>query len=147
MFVYVGVLIALVQGGLVRRLAPRAGERRLVQGGSLVVIASFAALAFAASVPALYTALGLMAAGSACLMPCLSSLVSRYAPSARQGLALGTFRSLGALARAVGPALGGTIYWRVGSQGPYLFGAALLLLPLVLSLGLPAPPTPASERP
>jgi len=30
MFVYVGVLIALVQGGLVRRLAPRAGERRLV---------------------------------------------------------------------------------------------------------------------
>jgi MFS family permease len=146
MFVTIGILIALVQGGLVRRLAPRLGERALVKGGSAAVIASFALLAYASSVPALYAALGLMAVGSAFLMPCLSSLVSRYAPVARQGLALGTFRSLGALARAVGPALGGTLYWRLGSPAPYWFGAALLVLPLFLSLGLPAPPTPPAAR-
>jgi MFS family permease len=146
MFVYIGLLIAFVQGGLVRRFAPRVGERRLVAGGSAAVIASFAALAYASSVPALYAALGLMAIGSAFLMPCLSSLVSRYAPRGRQGLALGTFRSLGALARAIGPALGGAIYWRLGSQAPYLSGAALLVLPLFLSLGLPAPASPPPPR-
>ena len=63
MFVYVGVLIALVQGGLVRRLAPRAGERRLVRAARLVVIAELRRPGLRRRVPALYTALGLMAAG------------------------------------------------------------------------------------
>jgi MFS family permease len=139
MFVYVGLLIALVQGGLVRRLGPRLGELRLVRGGLVLVAVSLAVLAFAGTQPLLYLALGLMAVGSAFVIPCLSSLVSRYAPTDRQGQALGTFRSLGALARAVGPALGGVLYWQLTSRGPYLVGAVLLLLPLFLVLGLARP--------
>jgi MFS family permease len=139
MFVYVGLLIALVQGGLVRRLGPRLGELRLVRGGLVLVAVSLAVLAFAGTQPLLYLALGLMAVGSAFVIPCLSSLVSRYAPTDRQGQALGTFRSLGAHARAVGPALGGVLYWQLTSRGPYLVGAVLLLLPLFLVLGLARP--------
>lgn len=139
MFVFVGLLIALVQGGLVRRLAPRVGERKLVRLGVGLVVPSFALIAWAPSAAALYLGLTPMAVGSAFAMPCLSALVSRYTPPERQGQAQGTFRALGSLARAVGPFLGGALYWRLGTAAPFWGGALLLLVPLGLALGLPEP--------
>lgn len=140
MFVFVGLVIALVQGGLVRRMAPRVGEKKLVLLGLFLMLPSFALIAAASSTAVLYLGLFPMAVGSALAMPCLSSLVSRYAPSEKQGLAQGTFRSLGSLARAIGPFLGGVLFWKLGSGSPFLIGAAFLLLPLGLALSLPAPP-------
>jgi MFS family permease len=87
----------------------------------------------------LYLGLGLMAFGSALVTPSLSSLVSLYAPSDRQGSVLGVFRSLGSLARAVGPLVACVIYWRFDSRAPYLAGGAVLLMPLFLSVFLPVP--------
>ena len=73
------------------------------------------------------------------MTPSLSSLVSLLAPTDRQGEILGIFRSLGALARAIGPIIACVVYWRYGSETPYVAGAILLLLPLLLVLGLPRP--------
>jgi len=139
MFVYVGVIIALVQGGLLRRLAPRFGDKPLGLFGVFVVAPGFALIGAATGGGMLYFGLACMAVGSALVMPTLSALTSRYAPAEHQGRALGTLRSAGALARSLGPALGGALYWNLGSQGPYYLGAAFLILPLVLGLGLPAP--------
>ena len=50
-----------------------------------------------------YLGLGFLAVGSALATPCLTALVSLYTPADRQGEVLGTFRSLGALSRAVAP--------------------------------------------
>lgn len=147
MFVFVGLVIALVQGGAIRRLAPRHGERRLTQVGLALLVPGFLAVGLAGGLLALYLGLFLMAVGSALAMPSLSSLVSRYAPADVQGLVLGTFRSMGAMARAVGPALGGLVYWAAGSAAPYLAGAVLLLLPLGLALGLPPVPRDPGETP
>jgi len=142
MFVYVGLVIAFVQGGLVRRLVPRVGERKLSLMGVLLTIPGFVLIGQAGGTGALYAGLSFMAVGSAFVMPCLSSLVSRYTPADRQGLSLGAFRSLGALSRAVGPILGGLCYWRFGSAMPYLVGALFLVLPVLLSRGLPPVPEP-----
>jgi len=151
MFVFVGVLIALVQGGAVRRLAPRLGDRRLALVGLVLVVPGFGLVGGARTQGMLYAGLAAMAVGSAFVMPCLSSLVSRYAPPQRQGLALGTFRSLGALSRSIGPALGGVVYWSLGSAAPYFLGAGFMLLPLGVALGLPLPrdgkPEGASQGP
>jgi MFS family permease len=144
MFVYVGLVIAFVNGGLVRRLAPRLGEKRLTLAGLGLLIPGFLFIGLAGGSLQLYAGLTCMALGSALAMPCLSSLASRYAPPERQGLAMGAFRSLGSLSRAVGPALGGLLYWRLGSAAPYYAGALLLLLPLFLSAGLP--PVPAAAE-
>ena len=38
LFLYIGVLIALVQGGIVRRLGPKYGERRLATVGLIMVV-------------------------------------------------------------------------------------------------------------
>jgi MFS family permease len=143
MFVFAGILIALVQGGVVRRMAPRLGEKRLTLTGLALLLPGFFAIGAAGSELMLFTGIAFMAVGSALAMPCMSSLVSRYAPSDRHGLALGTFRSLGALARALGPVAGGVLYWQLGSAAPYWAGAAFLVLPLALAVGLP--PVPAAE--
>jgi MFS family permease len=140
MFVFAGLVIALVQGGLVRRLVPRVGERRVARSGLLTLIPGFIALGAARSAGMLYCGLFLMALGSALSMPALSSLASRYAPGDRQGLALGTNRSLGALARAVGPLVSCLLYWKIGSGASYWIGAALLLWPFALCFLLPSVP-------
>lgn len=140
MFVFVGLLIAFVQGGAIRRMVPRVGERRLALTGFALTLPGFLLVGFTQSSPVLYTGLFFLASGSACVMPCLSSLVSRYTPADSQGLSLGVFRSMGSLARAVSPLAGGLMFWSLGSRAPYLVGAVLLLLPWILVRGLPLTP-------
>jgi MFS family permease len=145
MFVFVGLLIALVNGGVVRRRGPRQGEKRGVVVGRAVLVPGMVLIGSARWEPLFYAGLACMAVGSALIMPCLSALASRYAPPERQGLALGGFRSLASLARAVGPVAGGVLYWSLGSAAPYYAGAAFLLLPLALAAGLPPVPHAAEE--
>jgi len=146
MFVFVGLLMVAVQGGAIRHLVPRLGERRLGLAGMALTPPGLLLVGAAGSSLTLYLGLTLLALGSALVMPCYSSLVSRYCPEERQGLALGIFRSLGSAARAVGPLLGGILYWRFGSWGPYYVGAVVILVPLALSLGLPPVPGEAAPR-
>lgn len=139
MFVFVGLTIAAVQGGVLRRLAPKHGERKLVFAGLASVAPGFACVAFAHGAGLLYLGLFLMAFGSALVIPCTSALVSRYAPEEQQGLALGIFRSVGALSRALGPIVGGALYWRFGAMVPYIAAASFLMLPLIVASRLPDP--------
>ena len=139
MFVFIGLTLALVQGGLVRRLVPRFGEVRLTTLGMALTIPALVTVGLAQSVLLLYVGLGLLAAGSAAVMPSLSALVSRYSPADRQGMAMGIFRSMGSLARALGPILGGMVYWKLGNQVPYPLAAAVIVVPLLIAHGLPQP--------
>lgn len=140
MFVFVGLTIALVQGGVLRQLAPRLSEKSIATAGIALTLPGLVLVGIAHSSRTLYAGLGLLAVGSALVVPCLSALVSRYTPADRQGFALGVFRSLGALARAIGPFLGGLLFWRMGSGAPYYFGAALLIVPLAMCTTLPPAP-------
>ncbi|MEC9008141.1 MAG: MFS transporter [Planctomycetota bacterium] len=152
-FIFVGLLIALVQGGIVRRLAPKLGERRLVRTGLFMLVPG---LVIVGSTPEhdslhLYGGLALLAIGSALVSPCLSALVSLYTPADRQGEVLGVFRSIGALSRAIAPVIAGLVFWKLGSQWPYYGSALIMIAPLLLSSRLPAPaasdatPTSAGE--
>jgi len=138
-FVFVGLIIALVQGGLVRRLVPRLGERVLVRFGLLMNGPGFLLLAEAQSSFVLYLGLAFMAIGSAFLMPCMSALVSRYSPPQSQGLSMGVFRSMGSLSRAAGPLLGAFLFWKYGSSAPYWAATGILLIPIGMAVHLPKP--------
>ena len=105
-----------------------------------IIVPGLIAIAWAHDSRLLYVGLTLLAAGSGLAMPSLSALVSRYVPGDRQGLAQGTLRSLGSLSRAIGPVLGGLLYWRFGSATPYVVGAGVLCVPILASLRLPEVP-------
>lgn len=140
LFLFTGFIVAFVQGGLVRRLAPRFGEQRLALLGLALLMPGLATIGLAPNEALLYTGLGVLAVGSAFTNPSLSALVSLYTPESHQGQALGIFRSLGALARAVGPLIAAALYWQLGSVAPYVGGAVWMLLPFLLGLKLPALP-------
>lgn len=139
LFLFIGIVIAVVQGGLVRRLAPKYGEKKLVIAGTILVLPGLILVGVCSSIPMLYSGLFLLAFGSSLATPSLASLVSLYSPETRQGESLGIFRSFGSLARAVAPILGALVYWKYGSQWPYFGSAALLVIPVLLAFGLPAP--------
>ncbi|MFO8026228.1 MAG: MFS transporter [Opitutales bacterium] len=139
MFVFIGFILILVQGGLVRRLASPVGEKRLALAGLCFGVAAFVALAFAAQLGMFFLALAALAFSIGLVSPTLSALVSLYSDEAEQGSALGVFRSAGSLARAIGPLVAAFAYFAYGSQSAYLFGAVVVLIPLVMALKLPQP--------
>ncbi|MEC8972953.1 MAG: hypothetical protein VX509_03480, partial [Verrucomicrobiota bacterium] len=54
------------------------------------------------------------------------------------------FRSLGSLSRAIGPIIGGLLYWKFNSSMPFWVGAAFLIVPFFMALGLP--PVPENDE-
>lgn len=132
MFTYVGVLIALVQGSYVRRKARLVGERQMALRGLILLMPGLVFMGLAQSILILYLGLFFMACGSAMIIPCLTTLVSLYTPKEEQGHSIGIFRSLGSLARVVGPLMAALGYFRFGSMPTYLVAAAFITLPLLL---------------
>ena len=65
--------------------------------------------------------------------------MSLYSKPEEQGRMLGVFRSLGSLARGVGPIIACLIYWLMGAQVTYSLAALILVVPLVMALPLPKP--------
>ncbi len=126
LFAYIGVLIVAVQGGLVRRLAPRFGERALVIAGTASMAAGFFLQYAARDLWLLLVAIGVMSVGNALNTPSLSSLISRAAGGDRQGGVLGVSQALGALARIAGPLLG-TWQLAFGVAIPYATGGVVML--------------------
>lgn len=137
MFLWIGATLLIVQGYFVRRFVGRIGERAMTCGGLAIGTCGLALLGQAYSTLVLYAGITLMSAGIGMTSPMLASLTSLYSTEQSQGRDLGLLRSLGALARAIGPLLAAFLYWRLGATVNYTFGALLLLLPLALTLRLP----------
>jgi DHA1 family tetracycline resistance protein-like MFS transporter len=128
---FVGVVMVIVQGGLVGRLVARFGERALAVTGALLLAASLGSLPFAPSLAFAFAALGVLGAGQGLLSPTLSTLVSRASGKDEQGGLLGLGQSLAAAARAVGPIAAGWLY-DYGHAVPYSAAAALAVVAALL---------------
>lgn len=122
LFVLIGLVSAVIQGGVVGRLVGRVGERPLMITGGLMLAGGLALLptAFdagpAGGMSLLYLALLVLAAGSAMIGPSAAAYVSRIAPAAEQGRALGLLQSVGAVARIGGPILAGAVAGHAGAR-------------------------------
>jgi MFS family permease len=139
MMIFVGVVLAMMQGSYVRRFSGVIGPKRMSIHGLMLCIPGLALVGFAPNSPMLYLGLLVMTIGAAQVRPCLSALVSLYAPEREQGRVLGVFRSLEALARAAGPVLACLLYWRLGPSKAYYIAAAIQIIPLALVQALPPP--------
>ncbi len=136
LFAYAGVLAVIVQGGLMRRLAATFGEKRLLIQGALALALGLALIPFARSLPLLLVAMALVAYGGGTSNPSLSSLISLAAAKTMRGGVLGISQSAASLARILGPAFAGAVFTLAGHNGPYVTGAAVMLLVLLLAIRL-----------
>ncbi len=146
MLLFAGVILAGMQGGYVRRMSGRIGPRRMAFHGLAFTIPGLVIVGSASHPWMAFAGLGFMAVGSAQVIPCLTALVSNYAAADEQGRILGVFRSLGSLARALGPLVACAIYWRLGGATAYYVVAVLMVVPLLLARSLPEPDPLADDQ-
>lgn len=139
LFLFVGIVMALTQGLLVRRYGHRFGERNFTTLGLLCAFLGLMLLSSTFYTVWFYAGIAFLGFGVGCVSPSLASLVSLYSPTTQQGASQGAFRSTGALARAIGPLFGAGLFGLLGSQTAYLAGAILMIMAALFSLLLPRP--------
>lgn len=138
-FTFLGIVQIVVQGGIVRRAVPRYGERAVLLASFAFDIAGFLLVGLSGGFLGLYAGLAAIAVGSGLGNPAISSLVSLYSRAEQQGRMLGVFRSLGSLARGIGPVAACLLYWWKGAADTYVLIALVTLAPLAMALPLPQP--------
>lgn len=151
---YMGVVVAIVQGGIVGRLTKRYGERRVAVAGVAIMGISLAALPFSkalgSTLPAVGPLVGMLptvpggvlvmlavlcwlAVGNGLANVSLTTLVSKNAAEEAQGGAFGLTQSAGSIARTAGPAAAGALYAAIRFWLPFVVGG-LLMLPILYLL-------------
>ncbi|MGH8183530.1 MAG: TCR/Tet family MFS transporter [Rhodanobacteraceae bacterium] len=100
----VGLCTAIVQGGLVRRLAPKFGDRKLMLAGLGFAVIGYAVFGFAPSAWMFVIGIPLLCLGGFAGPPAQSLITSQVDPR-EQGRLQGALSSLRSLAGIIGPLL------------------------------------------
>jgi DHA1 family tetracycline resistance protein-like MFS transporter len=106
LFMYVGILGVVIQGGLIGRLVKAFGELPLVLVGALLFALSLFVIPFTGPQTGLLMLLavgGLFAVGNSLATPSLQTLASKSVGAGEQGGILGVTQAAASLARVVGP--------------------------------------------
>ena len=138
-FAYIGFILTLAQGLLVRRLLPKFGEYRMGLAGTILMAIGLVGIALCGQMDSrglLYAVLPIVVIGFSCLTPSLQSLLSRMSGADEQGGILGLGQSVSALARILGPGIGATLY-DVNVLAPFWFAAVLMLFGIAVVALLP----------
>ncbi|TWU09549.1 Tetracycline resistance protein, class B [Symmachiella macrocystis] len=137
-FAYVGLVLTIAQGVLVRRLLPRMGEYRMSVAGAILMTVGLLLVGLAGqqgSTGMLFAVLPVSVVGFSALTPSLQSLLSRGTSASQQGGILGLGQSLSALARIFGPWLGISLFLD-DMFIPYAVAAGIMAVGFVMVLGL-----------
>jgi len=127
-----GIMMAIVQGGLIRVILHKLGERGTVIYGLVFDVFAFGALAFVTS-GSIALILTPLAALGAVITPALQGIMSQAVGDKRQGELQGALTSVGAVAMIVSPMVMTFTFAQFTRDGaPIFFPGA----PFLLSLGL-----------
>ena len=142
LFVYCGLIGALVQGGAIGRLVKKLGEPKLIALSLVLTAASLAWVPFLKGTSHLswkvlfqhdglpwvwlLLALALLSVGTSLTRPPLFGLISNLTPANEQGATIGVAQGAGSLARILGPIFA-TALLAWSPALPYLMCAAVLL--------------------
>ena len=145
-FGFIGIIVVILQGGLIGRLVRMFGETALARTGLLLLALALAALPLVPTVPMLLVVCAALAIANGLVNPTLNGLASQMIDRSWQGRALGLMQSAGSFGRLVGPLLGGwllmfdldkslTRYART----PFFASGAILLVAFGLALSFRKP--------
>ncbi|MHC2067798.1 MFS transporter [Bremerella sp. T1] len=133
-YAYIGFTLAVVQGGIVRRVAGKVSEAVLASTGCVLMAVGMLLILKATqdqSTGLLMGALAVVVSGFGFMMPSLNSFISRRSDPEKQGGILGIGQSVNSLARIIGSALGIPLL-KLNILAPFAFSAAVMGLGLLL---------------
>ncbi len=148
-FAYIGLILTLAQGMLVRRLLPKLGEFRMALIGTTLMMAGLGLIGVAAAstnggMSLLWYVLPVCVVGFSCTTPSLNSLLSLNTRDDQQGEVLGVGQSVSSLARILGP-IAGLSLLEYGRSLPYWMATGLMAVGLLMVFGLRSAGTSSSE--
>jgi MFS family permease len=134
LFLFMGFIVAAIQGGLIGRFVKKVGEQGVIVIGAAAFTLGFALIPSVWRVPLLYAVAFFIAIGQGLCYPALTALVSKVAPENERGSLLGIATSAGSLARFLGPLLSGFLYDLGGAAGAFYGGAVLMAVALTIAV-------------
>ena len=135
-FLFMGVIVALIQGGLIGRLAKKLGERALVAIGAASFTIGLALIPGVYRVWLLYVVAFFLAIGQGLTYPSLTSMVTKASPAREHGSMLGLATAVGSLARFLGPIVVGFLYDVAHAPGAFYGSAVLTLIAFRIALSM-----------
>jgi len=138
-FAAFGVLGAVVQGGFIRPVVRRLGDRSTFMLGLSFAAVGLVAAALTHSVAMFAVTLVPLALGIGFGHPTVSSMVSRAGRGDEQGRVQGAASAVESLGRTLGPVWGNASLQHFGEGTPYLSAAVFLVVTLLLTVGPQVP--------
>lgn len=133
LFGIVGIVSAIIQGGLMRYLSNKFSDRSLILTGTVLMALGLGFIPYGINFMGVSIVISVLAIGTGILQPTIPGMISKVSPEDEQGSILGINQSFSALARVVGPLWGGFSYDFIGYQFPFLTGAFFTLVTFLLS--------------
>jgi DHA1 family tetracycline resistance protein-like MFS transporter len=127
-FSLIGLVIVVVQGGLIGRLTKRFGAWNLLLFGICIEGGTLAVFGYVDAMWLLIPASAAMAFGSSLCTPSTLALVSAHTPPDQQGGAMGLASAASGLGRMLGPLLGAAVWGFYGAIPAFMTGGIIVLL-------------------
>lgn len=131
---FIGLMIALVQGGLIRLIIPKIGQKKSIYIGLSLYVIGFVCFAFATKGWMMFAFVIPFSLGGIC-GPALQGVMSEQVPANEQGELQGALTSLISVTSIVGPLLMTYLFsYFTGPQAPFQFPGAPFLMGAILTL-------------
>jgi DHA1 family multidrug resistance protein-like MFS transporter len=144
-FMVVGLVSAITQGGLTGLVTRKWGETPIIKIGMLGSAISLFLVSLATNYWSLLITIGLFVFTTALLTPAISALTSKRAET-QQGMAMGLSNSFMSLGRIAGPLLAGFVF-DINAVLPFISGAVIMLLGFITSMIWLSEAAPGSSIP
>lgn len=126
-FAYIGFIMVLSQGFLVRKLIPKIGERKMLVMGLGFMMIGLWLTGMSQTIWFLAISQTFLGFGFSFTNPSALGSISLLANSKEQGEILGSAQGTSSLGRIIGPVVGGWLYGNVGMTTPFFLGGTLAL--------------------
>ena len=132
LFGIMGLVSAVIQLGLLKKLSAKFSERNLLLTGTIFMGLGLGFLPYGRGFTDVAVISGVLTIGTALLQPVVLSLISKFSPHEIQGGILGVNQSVSAMARVLGPLWGGWSFEYWGYEYPFLTGALFTFFTFLL---------------
>jgi predicted MFS family arabinose efflux permease len=137
LFAFIGILIVLYQGGLVRVVAKRVPERAAIWAGLVLMSIALPLLPHLSWKWPFLLMMIPLAWGNGMNATATQALASQLTPAEHQGSLFGAMSAVQGLGRILGPLVGTLIFAKWGFTSPYSVAAGAVGIAFLLALSLP----------
>jgi multidrug resistance protein len=127
-----GLVMAIVQGGLIGPLVKRFGEKQVGASGLFLQAITSLGLYLAPAFWMLFPVNALTAGASGLIWPTMGALIANSVPQDELGKVNGVNTALGSLMSVFGPLWAGTMYDTLSPSAPFWMGTVILIVGCVM---------------